>query len=420
MVDVVIVGAGFSGLHALAAMRSRGLSARVIEAGSGVGGTWYWNRYPGARCDVETTDYQFSFDDRIVAGWTWSERYATQPEILAYLNYVADLLDLRGGIQFDTRVVRAEFDEAGAQLADHDGSRRADRRAALRDGDRLPLERPHSGHPRTGLVRGPVVPHGTLAPRRRGLHGPRGRHHRNGLVGDPVDPGHRPAGRAPHGLPAHAELQRAGSQSPARPGGRGSHEARVRREPGAGETNRPGRLRIVGRERQVRARGRRRRAPGGVRAPLGARRLRLPRGVHRHVDEPGGERPRRRLRAREDPRHRRGSGGRRVALPDRSPARNQAAVRRHRLSRHVQPAECHAGRSAGDADRGDHPARRAHVGRRARARSDRLRHRLRRHDRSAARDGHSRARRASRWPRSGRPGPSPISASRRAASPTCS
>jgi cyclohexanone monooxygenase len=115
MVDVVIVGAGFSGLHALYAMRARGLSARVIEAGSGVGGTWYWNRYPGARCDVETTDYQFSFDARIVEGWTWSERYATQGEILAYLDYVADLLDLRSGIQLDTRVVRVEFDDAGAR-----------------------------------------------------------------------------------------------------------------------------------------------------------------------------------------------------------------------------------------------------------------------------------------------------------------
>src|SRR3954466_6721876 len=115
MVDVVIVGAGFAGLHALAAMRARGLSARVFEAGSDVGGTWYWNRYPGARGDVETTDYQFSFDERIVAGWTWSERYATQPEILAYLSYVADLLDLRSGIQFETRVVRAEFDEAAAR-----------------------------------------------------------------------------------------------------------------------------------------------------------------------------------------------------------------------------------------------------------------------------------------------------------------
>src|SRR3954462_6467452 len=169
MVDVVIVGAGFAGLPALAALRARGLPARVFEAGSDVGGTWYWNRYPGARCDVETTDYQFSFDERIVAGWTWSERYATQPEILAYLRRrrpprpaQRDPVRDEGGARGVRRGRRA--------LAGHDGSRRADRRALVRDGDRMPLERAHPRHPRQGRVRGPVVPHRALAPRGRGLH----------------------------------------------------------------------------------------------------------------------------------------------------------------------------------------------------------------------------------------------------------
>src|SRR6478609_2864186 len=114
MIDVVIVGAGFSGLHALAAMRTRGLQARVIEAGSGVGGTWYWNRYPGARCDVESMKYSYSFDSDLQQEWEWSERYATQPEILRYLQHVADRFDLGRDITFDTRVVGARFDASSS------------------------------------------------------------------------------------------------------------------------------------------------------------------------------------------------------------------------------------------------------------------------------------------------------------------
>jgi cyclohexanone monooxygenase len=110
--DVVVVGAGFSGLYMLHRVRELGLSVRLIDEGAGVGGTWYWNRYPGARCDVESTDYQYGFDDGIVQEWTWTERYASQPEILAYLNHVADRLDLRRDIQLETRVEAAVFDES--------------------------------------------------------------------------------------------------------------------------------------------------------------------------------------------------------------------------------------------------------------------------------------------------------------------
>ncbi|MCL4242436.1 MAG: NAD(P)/FAD-dependent oxidoreductase [Dehalococcoidia bacterium] len=92
-------------------LRNAGFSARVIEAGDGVGGTWYWNRYPGARCDIESLQYQYGFNDELPREWTWSEKYATQPEILAYINYVADKYDLRRDIQFDTRVTSASFDE---------------------------------------------------------------------------------------------------------------------------------------------------------------------------------------------------------------------------------------------------------------------------------------------------------------------
>jgi cyclohexanone monooxygenase len=109
--DVVIVGAGFAGMYMLHRLRGLGLSARVFEQGGGVGGTWYWNRYPGARCDVESMQYSYSFSEDLQQEWVWSERYAPQPEILRYANHVADRFDLRSDIQFDTRVERAVFDE---------------------------------------------------------------------------------------------------------------------------------------------------------------------------------------------------------------------------------------------------------------------------------------------------------------------
>jgi cyclohexanone monooxygenase len=110
--DAVIVGAGFAGMYMLHRLRGLGFSARVFEAGSGVGGTWYWNRYPGARCDVESMQYSFSFSEELDQEWNWSEKYAPQPEILSYANHVADRFDLRRHIVFDTRVITATFDEA--------------------------------------------------------------------------------------------------------------------------------------------------------------------------------------------------------------------------------------------------------------------------------------------------------------------
>src|SRR5580698_7619898 len=109
--DAVVVGAGFAGMYMLHRLRGLGFSARVYEQGDGVGGTWYWNRYPGARCDVESMQYSYSFSDELQQQWDWSERYAPQPEILKYANHVADRFDLRRDIQFSTRVERAMFDE---------------------------------------------------------------------------------------------------------------------------------------------------------------------------------------------------------------------------------------------------------------------------------------------------------------------
>ena len=110
--DVVVVGAGFAGMYLLHRLRSFGLSARVIEAGDDVGGTWYWNRYPGARCDIQSIDYSYSFDPELEDTWTWSEKYAPQPEILRYAQYVADKHDLRRDIEFATRVESAAWDDA--------------------------------------------------------------------------------------------------------------------------------------------------------------------------------------------------------------------------------------------------------------------------------------------------------------------
>ncbi|HET9161459.1 MAG TPA: NAD(P)/FAD-dependent oxidoreductase, partial [Caulobacteraceae bacterium] len=109
--DAVIVGAGFSGLYMLHRLKQMGLSARVFEAGEGVGGTWFWNRYPGARVDIESLEYCYTFSPELDAEWRWSERYATQPELERYLNHVADRFGLRGDIQLQTRVTAATFDE---------------------------------------------------------------------------------------------------------------------------------------------------------------------------------------------------------------------------------------------------------------------------------------------------------------------
>jgi cyclohexanone monooxygenase len=109
--DAVVVGAGFAGMYMLHRLRGLGFSARVLEAGSGVGGTWYWNRYPGARCDIESMQYSFSFSEELDQDWSWSEKYAPQPEILSYANHVADRFDLRQHIVFDTRVIAATFDD---------------------------------------------------------------------------------------------------------------------------------------------------------------------------------------------------------------------------------------------------------------------------------------------------------------------
>ena len=124
-VDAVVVGAGFAGLYMLHRLRAIGLSVRVFERGGGVGGTWYWNRYPGAHCDLDSVEYSYQFCDALQQEWRWSERFAGQPEILRYLEHVADRFDLRRDIQFGTAVTEAIFDEAAGcwRIATDDGAR---------------------------------------------------------------------------------------------------------------------------------------------------------------------------------------------------------------------------------------------------------------------------------------------------------
>ncbi len=110
-VDAIVIGAGMAGLYQLYRLRELGLSIRVFESGGGVGGTWYWNRYPGARFDSESYSYGYSFSEELLQEWNWSEHFAPQPETLRYLNFVADKFDLRRHIHFDSRVTRAIFDE---------------------------------------------------------------------------------------------------------------------------------------------------------------------------------------------------------------------------------------------------------------------------------------------------------------------
>ena len=111
--DAIVIGAGFAGMYMVHRLRQQGSSVRCFEAGDDVGGTWYWNRYPGARCDIESLEYSYQFDEDLQQEWDWTERYAAQPEILSYAQHVADRFDLRDDIQFNTRVESAHFDEAG-------------------------------------------------------------------------------------------------------------------------------------------------------------------------------------------------------------------------------------------------------------------------------------------------------------------
>jgi cation diffusion facilitator CzcD-associated flavoprotein CzcO len=141
-VDAIVVGAGFSGLYMLHRLRGLGLSAVVLERGSGIGGTWYWNRYPGARCDIESIDYCYSFSQELLEEWEWTERYATQPEILRYLEHVADRFDLRRDIRLDTTVTAATWEDSHWAVATGRGETLTARHLVLAVGNLTAVKRP--------------------------------------------------------------------------------------------------------------------------------------------------------------------------------------------------------------------------------------------------------------------------------------
>ena len=231
--DAVVVGAGFAGMYMLHRLRGLGFSARVFEAGGGVGGTWYWNRYPGARCDVESMQYSFSFSEELDQEWNWSEKYAPQPEILSYANHVADRFDLRRHIVFDTRVTRRDIRRGSQMLVDRDRPRRQGSREILimAVGCLSAPNRPNFKgledfrgpiyHTGNGRMRGSTSPACVLAssapaPRRSS----RFRSSRE-----------RPQ---PHGVPAHGDLVRAGLERKADAGIFAGGQSRLSRAAGQG------------------------------------------------------------------------------------------------------------------------------------------------------------------------------------------
>ena len=211
-IDAVIVGAGFAGLYMLHRLRELGLSARVFEKGSGVGGTWYWNRYPGARCDSPSMFYSYSFIPELLQEWSWSHRYADQPEILTYINHVADRLDLRRDIQFNTRVTSATFDEAtGRWTVETDQGDRVSAKYCVMAVGCLSAGQVPS-FPGLASFAGGMAPHRSLAARASRFHRQARRRRRHRFDRNPGDPDHRLAGCAPVRLPAHPQLQHPGPQ----------------------------------------------------------------------------------------------------------------------------------------------------------------------------------------------------------------
>ncbi len=144
-VDVAVVGAGFAGLYLLHRLRKAGFTAVALDEAGDVGGTWYWNRYPGARCDIQTIDYSYTFDPELDQAWTWSEKYAAQPEILRYLGFVADRYDLRRDIRFKTKVTEARWDEATERWQLTTGQRGAGLLPPLHHGHGLPVRAEAAG-----------------------------------------------------------------------------------------------------------------------------------------------------------------------------------------------------------------------------------------------------------------------------------
>ena len=161
--DAIVIGAGVAGLYQLYKLRELGLRVRVFEAGSGVGGTWYWNRYPGARFDSESWTYGYSFSKELMREWDWKEHFSPQADTLEYLNYVADKFDLRRDIQFGSTVAAAHWDEAANRWSVTLGKRRAGNGAVPVHRHRHPLSLYAAGHSGPGQFQRPCLSPCTVA-----------------------------------------------------------------------------------------------------------------------------------------------------------------------------------------------------------------------------------------------------------------
>ena len=228
--DAIIIGAGMSGLYQLYRLRELGLRVLVLEAGTGVGGTWYWNRYPGARFDSESYSYGYSFSPELLDEWDWGEHFAGQPETLRYLNHVADKFDLRRDIQFRSRVASAHYQDDGAPLGYHARGRQTLSRALPDHRDRPALGADHAAHPGRGQLQRPVLPHRAVAARAGRFRGQARRGDRHRRHRRPDHPEDRRRGRAPDGVPAHAELVRAAAQRQDRRRGAEADQGRLSRD----------------------------------------------------------------------------------------------------------------------------------------------------------------------------------------------
>ena len=211
-VDVLVVGAGITGIYQLYRAREAGFSVQLLEAGGGVGGTWYWNRYPGARFDSESYTYGYLFSQELFDEWEWQEHFAEQPETERYLNHVVDRFDLRRHIRFGARVTAAVYDEASGTWTVDGRRRHRDPRAVPRRRDRRALGAVLPRRARARRLPRRVAPHRAVAGDAGRLRRQAGRGHRHRVERRAGRPGDRRRGRVAHRVPAHRQLVHAAQQ----------------------------------------------------------------------------------------------------------------------------------------------------------------------------------------------------------------
>ena len=224
-VDVLVVGAGITGIYQLYRAREAGFSAQLLEAGDGVGGTWYWNRYPGARFDSESYTYAYLFSKELFEEWEWQEHFAEQPETERYLNHVVDRFDLRRHIRFGARVTSAVYDEPSARWRVDGRRRHRDPGAVPGCRHRRPLGAVLPGRARTRGLPRRVVPHGSVAGGTRRLRRQARRGHRHRVERRADHPRHRGPGRLPDRLPTLRQLVHAAQQRTDHARGAGAAES---------------------------------------------------------------------------------------------------------------------------------------------------------------------------------------------------